>query len=60
MVQSNGGFGSTVNDDWNQIAWLYNHQRNAEINMPFLICECELPGWADDRVSTMYDELYKQ
>ncbi len=56
------GFGTTINDQLltAQRAWLSDHQRIAEsYNKPFLIGEFGFPGWADDRVIKMYDELYQ-
>lgn len=55
------GFGTTINDQLltAQRAWLSDHQRIAEsYNKPFILGEFGFPGWADDRVLKMYDELY--
>ncbi|MEX0594127.1 MAG: cellulase family glycosylhydrolase, partial [Balneolaceae bacterium] len=55
------GFGSTVDDDMRraQVAWLEDHQAIAEqVGKPFIVGEYGFPGWSDDRVSTIYSELY--
>lgn len=56
------GFGVTMDDDLlkAQKAWLSDHKKIAENNgKPFLIGEFGFPGWADERVTTMYTALYK-
>lgn len=55
------GFGSTVGDGLlrAQRAWLNDHKAIAEsYGKPFIIGEFGIAGWGDDRVVSMYDELY--
>ncbi|MAO64133.1 MAG: hypothetical protein CL666_03970 [Balneola sp.] len=56
------GFGVEMDNDLLQAqrAWLSDHKKIAESSgKPFIIGEYGFPGWADERVSTMYSALYK-
>jgi mannan endo-1,4-beta-mannosidase len=55
------GFGSSVDQDMidAQHAWLSDHARIAEnVNKPFVLGEYGFPGWGDDRVLTVYQDLF--
>ncbi|MCH8496215.1 MAG: cellulase family glycosylhydrolase [Balneolales bacterium] len=56
------GFGININDNLlrAQRAWLSDHQKIAESHgKPFVMGEFGFPGWADNRVVEMYQELYE-
>jgi mannan endo-1,4-beta-mannosidase len=56
------GFGHNVTPELllAQKVWIQDHQKIAEeLGKPFLLGEYGFPGWADERVQTIYQDLWK-